>query len=228
MPRPSMTGPQVEEKKKLIIDTALEILSQDGYGGLSMRKIAVKVGMTATNIYHYFSNKDELNIEMRRYGYIMLYERLLTVYEETKSVDERLRRMIWEFIAFSRDHAAYYNHMFTMTTPKREDYIGTKMESLADRELESSIRVLHIFRKLLLEYRAEGGIMLLDDTMSVVIILNYIHGLISLYNAHMLIYFFENPDLEADRMVNLVIELILGLKGNSEADRYIKELGEKI
>lgn len=44
----------------LIIDCALSILRDKGYGGLSMRQVANKAGISLSNLQFYFKNKDEL------------------------------------------------------------------------------------------------------------------------------------------------------------------------
>lgn len=44
----------------LIIDCALSILRDKGYGGLSMRQVANRAGISLGNLQFYFSNKDEL------------------------------------------------------------------------------------------------------------------------------------------------------------------------
>src|SRR5690606_26056874 len=43
-----------------ILDTSRHFLFTEGYSSLSMRKIAKKVGASATSIYLYFENKDHL------------------------------------------------------------------------------------------------------------------------------------------------------------------------
>jgi AcrR family transcriptional regulator len=84
MARPARTVGEVEIAKKKIISAAMEILYKDGFELLSMKKIGSKLGMTAANLYNYFSSKDELYIEMRRYGFLELYDRLDTAVREGK------------------------------------------------------------------------------------------------------------------------------------------------
>ena len=44
----------------LIIDCALSILRDNGYGGLSMRQVAKSANISLSNLQFYFKNKDEL------------------------------------------------------------------------------------------------------------------------------------------------------------------------
>lgn len=48
------------EKKKLILDTALELFANQGYASTSISKIAQKAGISKGLMYNYFESKDEL------------------------------------------------------------------------------------------------------------------------------------------------------------------------
>src|SRR5436305_9185956 len=64
-PRPSLSGEQ-------IVDKAIELADRDGLGGLSMRKLADELGLTAMSLYGYVPGKAELLDVMadRAYGQI--------------------------------------------------------------------------------------------------------------------------------------------------------------
>src|SRR4029453_4619612 len=49
-----------EQTKALILNTALEMLHERGYGNTTMRAIAQKAGVSLGNAYHYFASKDLL------------------------------------------------------------------------------------------------------------------------------------------------------------------------
>jgi AcrR family transcriptional regulator len=51
---------QKEETRKNILKAAREIVKQEGWQGLSMRKIADKIEYTAPIIYEYFANKEAI------------------------------------------------------------------------------------------------------------------------------------------------------------------------
>jgi AcrR family transcriptional regulator len=66
-PRPSLSGEQIVAK-------AIEMADRDGLGGLSMRRLADEVGITAMSLYGYVPSKAELLDVMadRAYGEIAL------------------------------------------------------------------------------------------------------------------------------------------------------------
>ena len=67
-PRPSLSGEQVVAK-------AIELADRDGLGGLSMRRLADELGITAMSLYGYVPGKAELLDVMadRAYGEINLH-----------------------------------------------------------------------------------------------------------------------------------------------------------
>ena len=62
-----------EEKKDLILRTALKVFAQEGYHASSVNKIANKANISKGLIYNYFESKEDLlrniitNIMMRNY-----------------------------------------------------------------------------------------------------------------------------------------------------------------
>ncbi len=47
-------------RAKDILQAARELLAADGYAGLSMRRVASEVGMSLSNVQHYYQSKDAL------------------------------------------------------------------------------------------------------------------------------------------------------------------------
>jgi AcrR family transcriptional regulator len=224
MPRIAMKDTEVEEIKKKILDTAFEIVYKEGFSNLSMRKIASKLKMTAANIYNYYSNKDELNIEMRRYGYLILYDNMIKAYERAQSIEERASLMIHEFVSFGIKNPNYYELMFNMPTPKYSDYVGTPMEELATREFTSSMRVFELAQKTTKEFVESAEIKLIDLDRAIIIILSFMHGIITLYNSRLLKNINAHPEKMVEELVLLVIEVIRDIKNNEP----VKELIEKL
>src|SRR5437870_6350560 len=52
--------PKGEQTKELILNSALELLSDRGYEETTMRAIANKAGVSLGNAYHYFGSKEHL------------------------------------------------------------------------------------------------------------------------------------------------------------------------
>ena len=61
-----------DETRTNILAASIEIVKEEGWQALSMRKIADKIEYTAPIIYEYFANKDAILNELTRQGYVKL------------------------------------------------------------------------------------------------------------------------------------------------------------
>ena len=52
------------ERRRTILDTALEVFAESGFRGASIREIANRVGMTDTGVLHHFGGKGKLLLEV--------------------------------------------------------------------------------------------------------------------------------------------------------------------
>lgn len=79
-----------EESRSMLIEAAVEIIRTEGYGALSARRLAEKVGLKRQIVHYYFRTIDELLLAtVRHYG-----DRGLAVLSETMRDDPL--RAIWE------------------------------------------------------------------------------------------------------------------------------------
>ncbi len=76
MPKAAWTRDKINNTKEKILDVALKLIIEEGFNKLSMRKIAARLGITAANIYNYYSSKDEINLMIRVRGFEMLFSML--------------------------------------------------------------------------------------------------------------------------------------------------------
>jgi len=57
-------GEAQQANKERLLDVATDLFSSKGFKGTSIRNIAREMGMSISNIYHYFGNKDGLMLEI--------------------------------------------------------------------------------------------------------------------------------------------------------------------
>lgn len=131
--------------RRQILDTARSLLIGQGYSALSLRKIAARIGCSATAIYLYFDNRDALVHSLIDEGFDMLYQRVYAASVAERSVDDhgigRLRRIAWEYIAFGLENPEYYEVMF-MLNPKDLARYPTEKYRRASRSMEPFIEEL--------------------------------------------------------------------------------------
>jgi AcrR family transcriptional regulator len=145
MPKAPMTKEKIEDTRERILDTALDIIIKDGFNNLSIRKIASRLGVTATTIYNYYTNKDELNLMIRIRGFEKLHDLLIERSAPFNDIEGQLKAMIRGYVEFGLTHPSYYDIMFNLHTPKYLDYVGTDIESLAYNEKQNALKCLSLF-----------------------------------------------------------------------------------
>jgi AcrR family transcriptional regulator len=73
MPRTAEQYQEIrEEKKQLIMDTALELFAKEGFHKTSISTIARNAGIAKGLLYNYFKSKEELVIELMKAGFFDL------------------------------------------------------------------------------------------------------------------------------------------------------------
>lgn len=84
-------GPAGSEGWHLILDGTEEVLREDGYGALTSRSVAERIGVKPRLIYYYFETMDDLIVQTFRRLAARDLERLTEALKDKKSL-----RDIWE------------------------------------------------------------------------------------------------------------------------------------
>lgn len=87
-------------RRKQIIDTAIDILSRDGYQKTTIASIAKEAGFTKGVIFYYFANKDELAVQINQ---VLLEELRSHVREHIKNItpiSDKLKAYIKSYLGF--------------------------------------------------------------------------------------------------------------------------------
>ena len=206
MPKAPMTPEEVEHIRGRILDSALAIIIEDGFDHLSIRKIAARLGITATTIYNYYTNKDELNLMIRIRGFQKLHDLLVQHANAFEKVEDRLAAMVKAYITFGLANPSYYDLMFNLQTPKYLDYVGTDIEPTALREKQNALRCYALFVEVIDAYLPGTG-QGRDRFIryQVVRFWSDLHGLVTLCNSRL---FHEVLDTIEDFIEQRTTELI--------------------
>ena len=103
---------QKEETRKNILDAAYSIAKEEGWQGLSMRKIADRIEYTAPIIYEYFSNKEAILSELTGRGFNMLSRELEKAKAKSENPEEQLEAMWMAYWEFAFTDTEMYQVMF--------------------------------------------------------------------------------------------------------------------
>src|SRR5699024_11105232 len=109
--------------KSKIMEATIKNFSVYGYQGTTMRKIAEEADIKASSIYYFFSNKQELFIEVIRYILDHHFTSMKSVFEINKSeqlhtlFSELLKGIVSHHLKSERETKAY---MMIVSSPIRD------------------------------------------------------------------------------------------------------------
>ncbi|HNW30474.1 MAG TPA: TetR/AcrR family transcriptional regulator [Spirochaetota bacterium] len=193
----------IEKIKEAIIAKAVDIINAEGFTRMTMRKIASKNSMSATNLYNYFSNKDEIYINILIRGFRSLYEQLKSVYDENDDPLTRGKKFIMTYLTFGIQNYNYYEIMFSPALPKYNDYVGTPLEDLAGIEMDYSKKIIELSVAAVGDVlKKQKRIDAAETERRMIEIWSMLHGMISLYNSRMIDYVIIKPVDTYERIVD--------------------------
>ena len=93
---------QTQDRKTMILETAKKLMIEKGYHATSMRDIARACSSEPSNIYYYFTSKEEILLQI----YVVQFNRMSNIVnhldsDSTKSPAEKLRFFIASYIPSS-------------------------------------------------------------------------------------------------------------------------------
>jgi len=110
------------ELRQHILDAARELFIQQGYEGVSMRKIADKIEYSPATIYTYFEDKDDILDCLCEETFFQLYERQRAVHDALRGdALEHLKKGIETYIRFGLEHPDHYFVTFLLKAPAPEN-----------------------------------------------------------------------------------------------------------
>ena len=202
MPKAARTPEEVKAAKERILEKALDIITERGYEGLSMRRLGRHLGMTAATVYNYFQNKEEIYLHVLTRGFELLYDDMLRASKSTDEPFEKLRAVSKAWLSFGLNHSNYYDIMMTLYIPKFRDFVGGPLEPLARKELTTALQVPDLITGVLEELaEAYGNIRKEDAQIHFIQLMTAIHGVVSLYNNTILVYVHDHPEDILDPLV---------------------------
>jgi TetR/AcrR family transcriptional regulator, fatty acid metabolism regulator protein len=87
-----------EDKRKRIIDAAVDVFADKGFFGARVSEIAERAGVADGTIYLYFKSKDEILISLFEEKMAEILERFHAMLSEVTDTEEKMRRYIIEHL----------------------------------------------------------------------------------------------------------------------------------
>src|SRR6202012_2532219 len=104
------------EIRKLILDASMKLFVEEGFGSVTIRKIADLIEYSPTTVYLYFKDKDELFYSLHDEGFIKLQE-LNGNLDSIQNPLLRLHKMGENYLRFGMENPEYYSLMFIQGEP---------------------------------------------------------------------------------------------------------------
>src|SRR5437867_2427509 len=103
-----------EAVRRAILDAARELFVAEGYGNVSIRKIAERIEYSPAAIYGYFPSKDDIFFALAEEGFRLLCDRGAALRPDAADIAplDRIRAIFWRLYEFSREHPQYFDLMF--------------------------------------------------------------------------------------------------------------------
>lgn len=109
--------------KNALIQAGIEILSEEGVGGLSLRKVALRAGVSHAAPYAHFADKQALIAAISTEGYRKLCEQLMALRKEHQADPQRqLVEAAWVYARFAQTDPGHFRVTFSSAVEQEKDY----------------------------------------------------------------------------------------------------------
>ncbi|WP_437335569.1 TetR/AcrR family transcriptional regulator [Sorangium sp. So ce394] len=103
---------QKENLRGAILAAAGELFLEQGYEAFSMRQVAERIGYSATTIYRYYENKDDLLFAIVHEGFTEFQRKLVAAAESAADPTERMVALGAAYVRFGMQNPVHYRLMF--------------------------------------------------------------------------------------------------------------------
>jgi len=128
---------QKDEVRSSILSTAWEMVKEDGWQSVSIRKIADAIEYSVPVIYDHFENKDAILIEFAKDGFRLLSKKIQSAKEKYTDPADQLKTIADAYWNFAFKNKEYYQLMYGL--------------GMAGCEIEKCFPERANFRKLVIE-----------------------------------------------------------------------------
>lgn len=161
---------QKEEVRSSILKAAWQVVEEEGWQALSVRKIADAIEYSVPVIYDHFENKEAILLEFTRMGFRQLNEDLLKVKKRQEDPEQQIRAMAYAYWDFAVNNREYYQLMYGLGMPSCET-----VKQIPELQAFTGIFLEPI--RMLLDKRGNSST---DPFLKLNTLWSFLHGLISI------------------------------------------------
>lgn len=187
----SMNG--VRNRREELLETALELFSEKGFQATSIREIASQMGVSVSNLYHYFNNKEGLWMALLEYSIKELPNRLEEAVSAGDSPLDSFKRLVYEHLHQSTLHQRE-SRMFLIENEDLSEEGRRKNRNI-------QMKILNIYVQQLERLKDEGLVSLKSTKIMAFNILGVINWHLRWYRA--------DGDMPVDEVHKEILNFIL-------------------
>lgn len=165
-------GREKQHLRETILQAAGELFLQSGYEQFSLRKVAERIGYSATTLYLYFKDKDELLFALAAEGAEWFCAALDAAEASSEDPLRQIEAIGRAYVAFGLRHPAHYRLMFM----QRGDFLIKPLPGTDRLTLEAFGNLGRAVQRA----HAQGGIRISDPVATANVLWAGVHGLVSL------------------------------------------------
>ncbi len=100
-----------------ILDTARQIMRQEGVAALSMQELARRLDLRAPSLYNYFASKMDIYDALFRLGFTLYAQHMEKTIQDAQSWQEELRLTFEAYFTFAQQNPELYQLCFERPVP---------------------------------------------------------------------------------------------------------------
>jgi AcrR family transcriptional regulator len=172
MPRNKRTKQEIKVMRERILDATLELLRKEGLEGVSIRKIADRIGVSHMLLYSYFKNRDAIIKGLRDRGFEEMEAFFAESLRRAEAGDAlvQVRASLGRFIEMSHEYPKLYQLAWRIAMPWRVD----------SRNVTTSLEHLSRLIQLCIE---RGQCSRSNPALAAVMVFGIVNGMLMLYHS---------------------------------------------
>lgn len=107
---------QIANKKVLILESALELIRENGFHGCPISQVAKQASVAAGSVYTYFESKDEMILELYRYVKLVVLEEIREKDDPEKNFEARFFDFWNNLTSLYREKPAFQSFLDQFTS----------------------------------------------------------------------------------------------------------------
>ena len=161
-----------EQVRSSILETAWQMVKDEGWQSLSIRKIADAIEYSVPVIYDHFENKEAILFEFGKEGFRTLAKKIQEAKEKKENPADQLKMIAIAFWDFASKHKEYYQLMYG------QGMMGCEIEKCLPERTAFRAMVLEPINELI----KKGNNPSADACLKYYTFWSILHGLISMKN----------------------------------------------